>query len=29
MMAKGYNNSAIAENLVLGTKSVKNYINAI
>ena len=29
MMAKGYNNSAIAENLVLGTKSVENYINAI
>ncbi len=29
MMAQGYNNSAIAENLVLGTKSVENYINAI
>ena len=29
MMSKGYNNSAIAENLVLGTKSVENYINAI
>ena len=29
MMAKGYNNSAIAENLVLGTKSVENNINAI
>ena len=29
MMAKGYNNSAIADNLVLGTKSVENYINAI
>jgi len=29
MMAKGYNNSSIAENLVLGTKSVENYINAI
>ena len=29
MMAKGYDNSAIAENLVLGTKSVENYINAI
>ena len=29
MMAKDYNNSAIADNLVLGTKSVENYINAI
>ena len=29
MMAKGYNNSAIDDNLVLGTKSVENYINAI
>jgi len=29
MMAKPYNNSAIADNLVLGTKSVGNYINAI
>ena len=29
MMAKSYNNSSIAENLVLGTKSVENYINAI
>ena len=29
MMAKGYNNSSIAENLVLGTKSIENYINAI
>ena len=29
MMAKGYNNSAIADNLLLGTKSVENYINAI
>ena len=29
MMAKGYNNAAIAEKLVLGTKSVENYINAI
>ena len=29
MMAQGYNNSAIAEKLVLGTKSVENYINAI
>ena len=29
MMAQGYNNSAIAEHLVLGTKSVENYINAI
>jgi len=29
MMAKGYNNSAIADNLVLGTKSVENYTNAI
>jgi DNA-binding NarL/FixJ family response regulator len=29
MMAQGYNNAAIAERLVLGTKSVENYINAI
>ena len=29
MMAQGFNNSAIAERLVLGTKSVENYINAI
>ena len=29
MMAQGYNNSAIAKKLVLGTKSVENYINAI
>ena len=29
LMAQGYNNAAIAENLVLGTKSVENYINAI
>ena len=29
MMAQGYNNAAIAGNLVLGTKSVENYINAI
>ncbi len=29
MMAQGYYNSAIAEKLVLGTKSVENYINAI
>lgn len=29
MMAKGYNNAAIADKLVLGTKSVENYINAI
>ncbi|MCH7606482.1 MAG: response regulator transcription factor [Chloroflexi bacterium] len=29
MMAQGYNNSAIAQKLVLGTKSVENYINAI
>jgi len=29
MMAQGYNNSAIADRLVLGTKSVENYINAI
>ncbi len=29
MMAKGYNNAAIAEKLVLGTKSVENYIIAI
>jgi DNA-binding NarL/FixJ family response regulator len=28
-MAQGYNNAAIAEKLVLGTKSVENYINAI
>jgi DNA-binding NarL/FixJ family response regulator len=29
MMAQGYNNAAIADRLVLGTKSVENYINAI
>ncbi|MDP6548846.1 MAG: response regulator transcription factor [Dehalococcoidia bacterium] len=29
MMAQGYNNAAIAEKLVLGAKSVENYINAI
>ena len=29
LMAKGYNNAAIAETLVLGTKSVENHINAI
>ena len=29
MMAQGFNNSAIAKQLVLGTKSVENYINAI
>jgi len=29
MMAQGYNNAAIAEKLVLGTKSRANYINAI
>ena len=29
LMAQGYNNSAIAEKLVLGHKSVENYINAI
>ena len=29
LMAQGYNNAAIAEKLVLGTKSVENYINAI
>ena len=29
LMAQGYNNSAIAERLVLGHKSVENYINAI
>lgn len=29
MMAQGYNNAAIADKLVLGTKSVENYINAI
>lgn len=29
MMSEGYYNSAIAENLVLGTKSVENDINAI
>ena len=29
LMAQGYNNTAIAENLVLGYKSVENYINAI
>ena len=29
MMAQGFNNSAIAGQLVLGTKSVENYINAI
>ena len=26
---QGYNNSSIADRLVLGTKSVENYINAI
>jgi len=29
LMAQGYNNTAIAEKLVLGHKSVENYINAI
>ena len=29
LMAQGYNNVAIAEKLVLGHKSVENYINAI
>ncbi len=29
LMAQGYSNSAIAENLHLGVKSVENYINAI
>ena len=29
IMAQGYNNAAIAEKLILGTKSVENYINAI
>ena len=29
LMAQGYNNAAIAEKLVLGHKSVENYINAI
>jgi len=29
LMAQGYNNATIAEKLVLGTKSVENYINAI
>ena len=29
MMAQGYNNASIAGKLVLGTKSVENYINAI
>ncbi len=29
MMVQGYNNAAIADKLVLGTKSVENYINAI
>lgn len=29
IMAQGYNNSAIAQKLVLGEKSVENYINAI
>ena len=29
LMAQGYNNAAIAEALVLGHKSVENYINAI
>ncbi len=29
MMAQGYNNASIADKLVLGTKSVENYINAI
>ena len=29
LMAQGYNNAGIAEKLVLGHKSVENYINAI
>ena len=29
MMAQVYNNTSIADKLVLGTKSVENYINAI
>ena len=29
LMAQGYNNAGIAEKLVLGSKSVENYINAI
>ena len=29
LMAQGYNNAAIADKLVLGHKSVENYINAI
>ena len=29
LMAQGYNNASIAEKLVLGHKSVENYINAI
>ena len=29
LMAQGYNNAAIADRLVLGHKSVENYINAI
>ena len=29
LMAQGYNNVGIAEKLVLGSKSVENYINAI
>ena len=29
LMAEGYNNAAIAEKLVLGLKSVENYVNAI
>ena len=29
LMAQGYNNAGIAEKLVLGPKSVENYINAI
>ncbi len=29
IMAQGYNNAAIAEKLILGTKSVENYINGI
>ena len=29
LMAQGFNNAAIAEKLVLGPKSVENYINAI
>ena len=29
LMAQGYNNAAIANKLVLGHKSVENYINAI